>query len=161
MAVTQFTTQSQVERRLSATGVALRIDHSPSTAFDEANDAASLYVLGFLGGRYPASVLATSDWVASVTADICIWFLDQWRNNPVGGSIDARKEMWDKLLMMIQSGKMVVPDVSNSVDRPEVINQRVDGSQYPALRTTKAGSTDYTPTGYPRYPDRSEPRTLR
>lgn len=158
---TQFTTQDQVERRISATGVALRIDHAPSTAFGEANDAASLYVLGFLGGRYPASVLATSEWVASVTTDICIWFLDQWRNNPVGGSIDARKEMWDKQLAMIQQGRMVVPDVANDVDRPEVIGQRVDNRQYPSLRTTNAGSTEYRPGGYPRYTDRTEPRTLQ
>lgn len=158
---TQFTTREQVERRLSATGVALRIDHAPSTAFDEANNAASLYVLGFLGGRYPASVLDLSEWVASVTADVCIWYLDQFRNNPVGGSIDARKEMWDKQLEMIQQGKMPVPDVPNAVDRPEVIGQRVNPRDYPAVRTTRDGSTDYQPTGYPRYPDRTEPRTMR
>lgn len=157
MAVTTFTTYDQVARRLSATGVDLRIDHTPLDGFQEANEQASLYVLFYLGQRWPASVLATSDWVANVTADICIWFLDQFRNNPVSSSADGKKEMWDQLLQMIQHGKATVPDLPNSVDRPEVSNYRIDYSRYPSVRNTRQGSTQYRPSGYPRHPDRTEP----
>ena len=157
MAVTQFTTWDQVARRISATGVDLRIDHAPTEAFDEANDAASLYVLTFLGQRYPVALLVTSNWVASVTTDICIWFLEQWRNNPVSGSVAARKEMWDEMLKAIQQNKMVVPDISNALDRPEVRGQKVALDRYPSIRNTDAGSTDYRPAQGQRFPDRTEP----
>lgn len=154
-----FTTFDQVARRLSATGIDLRVDHSPSDAFDEANNAASLYVLTFLANRYPTAVLQTSGWVASVTADICIWYLEQWRNNAVSASVQARKEMWDEMLQMIMQNKMNVPDVTNGGERPEVIAQRVDNRVYPSLRTVRTGGTSYRPQGYVQYPDRTEPRT--
>lgn len=158
MAVTQFTTWDQVARRLSATGIDLRVDHAPSDGFSEANDAASLYVLTFLAPRYPVALLATSNWVASITADICIWYLEQWRNNPVSASVEARKEMWDKMLEMILQNKMSVPDITIGADRPEIIQQRVAANQYPSMRVVDANSSSYRPSGFTRYPDRTEPR---
>jgi hypothetical protein len=157
MAVTLFTSWAQVARKLSATGIQLRVDHSPDDAFNDAAESASLYVLGVIGNRYSAAQLAASPWVSLVTADICIWFLDQMRNNPVGGSIDDRKEMWDKQLQMIQQGKANVNDITNSVDRPEILGQRINYNQYPAMRRTDAGSTDYRPQGGRQYPDSTEP----
>jgi hypothetical protein len=157
MAVTTFTTWDQVARRLSATAIELRVDHSPDDGFQEANEWASLYVLGFLGGRYSPATLASSNYVASITADICIWYLDTFRNNPVSGTADARKEMWDKILQMIQTNKMNVPDVSNAADRPQVLGQRVDNTRNPQLRTTDAGSTRYRPEGVNLFPDVTEP----
>lgn len=153
---TQFTTWAQVARRLSATGVDLRTDHSPDDAFDEANNAASLYVYGFLGSRYPLALLATSEWVSSVTADICIWYLEQMRLNPVSAVSDNRKEMWDKMLAMIQQNKMNIPDISIGADRPEVRNWHIDHSRYPAQRNVNANNTRYKPN-ITTYPDRTEP----
>ena len=158
MAITQFTTWNQVARRLSATGIDLRVDHAPVDGFDEANDAASLYVLTFLAMRYPVALLATSNWVASVTADICIWYLEQWRGNPVNASTEARKEMHDKMLQKIIENKMSVPDITIGADRPEIIQQRVNANDYPSLRTVDANSSNYRPSGFVTYPDRSEPR---
>ena len=157
MAVTQFTSWDQVARRISATGVDLRVDHSPTDSFDEANDAASLWVLTYLGQRYQVAQLLTSNWVASVTTDICIWFLEQWRNNPVSGSVAARMEMWKEMLTAIHQNKMVVPDISNALDRPELRGQKVALDRYPSMRNTDNGSTSYRPAQGKRFPDRTEP----
>jgi hypothetical protein len=156
MAHPVFTTREQVERRLSATGVELRIDHSPTNAFEEAALAASLDVSSALGMRYGVAMLVGSEWVASVTADICIWYLDQWRDNPVGGSIQARWEQRQKEMQDIAEGKKIVPDISMGRNGPEVLKQRIAFDRYPAQRTTRADNTGYRPAGK-RYPDITEP----
>lgn len=143
--------------RLSAVGVALRADHAPADAVDEAIDAASADVLMYLG-RYPDhAALATNQWVTSVATNLAIVYLCGFRNNPVPKGCQSLWERHVEMLEAVQLGKMNLPGIALLRSRlPQAVHVTVNYGMYPSIRRTRQGSTD-RPTGVSSKTDPSEP----
>jgi len=157
--VTALTSSTQIAKRLSTTGVNLRTDHDPTGSLAEAITAASNDVAFHLASRYPLASLATSDWVASKTTTIAIWYLCQWRNNAVPKSVQEMYEGVIKELQQVQSGKGNVPGLDSGKILPQVVTQRTAWDRFPKERVVDSSSTGRG-EGIIEYRDYREPNPI-
>lgn len=157
MATTPLTTADQVDIRLSSIGVALRGDHAPTTAPTFAISRGSNDVRFYLQ-RYTLAQLVSSDWVKDVATEFAAYHLCILRNNPVPKVLMDSLAEYKKMLEAIMSGRVGVPDLSPGKSFPVIVHQRVAANLYPAVRTTREGTTG-TAAGYAPKTDPTEPNS--
>lgn len=151
-----MTTSAQITARLSATGLALRVDHSPVAATAEAISAASEDIAFYLGSRYLIADLPASGWVASKATAIAIYYLSLWRNNGVPKSVQTLYDAVLKELQAVQSGKGNVPGLAPGKILPQIITQRTSWGEWPHERLIPTATTG-TSEGIVEYTDPFEP----
>lgn len=155
MATTPLTTADQVDIRLSSVGVALRGDHAPTTAPTFAISRGSNDVRFYLQ-RYTLAQLVSSDWVKDVATEFAAYHLCLLRNNPVPKVLLDSLAEYKKMLEAIMSGRVGVPDLSPGKNVPVVVRQTALPDRYPAVRTSREGTTG-TAEGYVTRRDPTEP----
>lgn len=122
MAVTSpyaFCTQADVERRLSALGVQLRLDHDNDGAVDadeqltmtDAISDATETLLYYCWAKYAPEVLATSPWINRRAVDYAAYVLCGVRCNPIPEDVIRRVEAAEKLLKEVRDGNGFLPNV--------------------------------------------------
>lgn len=158
MATTPFTTRAMIESRLSAVGVALRVDHVPNAALAEAIAAATEDVFFIVNSRYAdADVLADNRWIQSITTNLAVIYLSSWRNNPVPRYLTDRWEKDEAHLNDIRQGKYDIPGLSLGLARaPQLVHVTVNYGYTRSIRVTYQGTTN-RPRGYVRRIDYTEP----
>ncbi len=155
MTISAYTTEAKVTKRLSATGVSLRVDDDVTAGADACMDA-SIEVYGYLGNIYSDTSLAQSQWVSKKATDIAAVYYCQRRGNPVP---KALRIVFDKAiedLERAQAGKFVIPDAAQrKANVPVLSNQGVVLRPNPRVVTQKTASTG-NPEGYTQPRDPSD-----
>jgi len=142
-----YTTSTKLQKRLSSTGVSLRLDDD-ATAVTQVIEEATIEVNGYCQLLYPISELAASDWVCLKCTDIAMWFLCARRNNPVPQVVQDRYDKALADLERVRAGSLQIPDAGMSKAAvPVLSNQRVRLWPFPHVVTERSQSTG-TPEGY-------------
>jgi phage gp36-like protein len=127
--IVQYCTLSDLQNRLSATGVALRTDDSPPDLLGDVLDDASAEVDMHCQLTYDPAQLSNSRWIKHKTADIAAHLLCERRGDPVPVGIAAKHQRALEALEKVQMGTLKIGDVpQRRKSVPSVTNLR------PALR---------------------------
>jgi phage gp36-like protein len=155
MAVTQYCSWSDVQKRISAEAADLRLDDDPS-AREDVLDEAAVEVNGYLQLAYEVPSLALSTWVRFRARDIAVYLLCLRRNHPVPNSVQQRYDDAIELLEKVRQGQMRLPDVAeDKASVPVLSNQRVEMIPFPRLKTVTGKSTG-SPEGYSQHTDTTD-----
>lgn len=161
MSTPQYTTAKRLNRRVSKLGVDLRTDHEPNEADDgkdangalgECIDSASSEVAG-LCWRYDPTALTQSDWIATLTTDIAVFYLCELRLDSVPKAVEKAYDRAMEQLTKIQDGKAPIPGIAMGRGAAPVLsNFRIDLARHPGVRVDRSRSTGST-DGYKRRTD--------
>lgn len=147
-----YTTQTKIERRISSTGVSLRIDDDANSLTSTIEDATT-EVNGYCQLLYTTTALAASEWIAMKTTDIALYFLCMRRANPVPHSVQVRYDKAIADLEKVHSGVWLVPDApTRQAAVPTLSNQRVRLQPIPRT-VTEMGRSTGTQEGYKPFND--------
>jgi len=155
-----FCDDSDVQKILSQTGAALRIDDDAGAA-QWAREEATMELLEYLGFRYTTTAMQKSAWVTRKAAWISAKFYCERRGNPVPGSLADelyRQEsgLYARLEQM-RTGLRSIPDtMTRKADIPVLSNQRERLKPFPQAVTERGRSTG-TPDGYTPFDDQTDP----
>ena len=149
--------KTDLETRISALGVSLRIDDTNDAAVIDCITDASSWVDYYCLGRYTTEVLFTSAWIKYRTRDIAIYYLCLRRLNPAPKAVEQNYETAIKELTRIQSGEATIPGLPVRKSAAPVLSQpRTVMFPYPYTAIERNRSTG-NPTGYPQRNDPNEP----
>jgi hypothetical protein len=126
-----YCTVADVERVLSAAGLAAREADDPAVSDDLLDEAASLVEEHVLP-HYAAGDLSGNDWVTYCAADIAAFLWCERRGNPPPASIQAKYERRIKSLERVAANKTQIPGLArrrNSV--PRLSNVRIKSGPVP------------------------------
>lgn len=137
-----YCVQADIENRLSASGVDLRIDDVPPDTLGDVIDDASAEVESHCLLKYGADQLAASRWIKHKCADIATYLLCERRGNPAPPGIANKFERAMAQLEKVQEGKLKISDVAQRRTAvPMVSNMRPALRPYPhAVVETKRGT---------------------
>ena len=112
-----FCDKGDVERRLSAEGVLLRLDHDDDGTVSVAEEAgmadalsdAAETILYYCWAKYDPTVLQQSAWINRRAVDFATYVLCGTRGNPIPDSVSKRAREAEKKLLEIRDGPGLVP----------------------------------------------------
>lgn len=153
--ITTYCSQADVQARLSAEGVRLRLDDDP-TAIADVLENAAIEINERAQTRYPVAALVQSNWVNKKARDIAAFFLCLRRNNPVTKSVQFLYEAAIAALDKVQMGRLNIPDIAEGkASAPVLSNQTVRHWPVPHPVTVSGTSTG-TPSGYVQHTDTAD-----
>jgi len=151
-AITTYCTQADIQGRLSAEGVRLRLDDNPTDVTDVLENAA-IDVNQGAQLRYGVARLAKSNWVRFKARDLAVFYICLRRNNPVTKSIQLLYEKAIDALEQVRMGQLAIPDIAEGkASAPVLSNQIVRPYPVPHPATVTGTSTG-TPQGYTQHVD--------
>lgn len=153
MATLLYCSQNDLQNRLSADGVAYRVDDNPPTTLGDVLTDASTIVDEHLYSLYDPAQLVNSDWVRERAADIASYLLCERRGNPVPPGIQAKYERTMTRLEQIRLGVLAVPNLPIRKEMAPVLsNVRIRLDPFPRTVVERNNSTG-TPQGYDQHTD--------
>lgn len=145
-------TRARIERRLSADGVAVRIDDDADSLTGIMEDA-WVEVQEYLSNLYSDAQIGTNEWVLKQWTSIAVMELCERRGNPAPASVTRKYDKAIKKLEQAQGGAFHVPGAATrKALAPTLSNQRVRLQPHPHIATTPHNSTG-TASGYPQKTD--------
>lgn len=154
MAVTLYCSRSDLESRLSTTGVSLRIDVDPGD-MTAILTRASVRVNEFLALLYDPANLAVSDWVKQQAISVALYYLCKRRANPVPGSIASDYEEACASMQAVKLGADTIYDIAaRRAAAPVLSNVRVKLAPTPHTVVTPTRSTGKV-TDYDQHQDQT------
>lgn len=121
-----YTNLTAIQNRLSANGVALRIDDVPPDTLGDVIGEASSIIDEYAATIYTQASLQTSNLIYYKATDIAMYLLCERRGNPAPMSVGARYERAMEFLAKVQVGQVRVWDaVERKVSAPTMSNLRV------------------------------------
>lgn len=138
-----YCTLADLQNRLSATGVALRIDDSPPTTLGDVLDDAAAEIDMYCALHYSPDQLAQSRWIKSKCTDIATFLLCERRGDPVPPGIAAKFDRATAELQRIQEGGLKIADIpQRRLAVPMVSNMRPALRPYPHAVVERKRGTD-------------------
>lgn len=161
MAATPYCTQTDVEGRLSALGVDLRLDDASDGA---AQTALMLYVREYAASRinfyclqkYTVAVLAANDWVRDRAIDIATWILCARRANSIPKSVQMVYDEAIEELKLVAAGQQIPGAPRRKASAPVLSQPRAKLFPIPNTVIERGRSTG-TPENYVPRDDPLEP----
>lgn len=140
-------TRERIERRISSTGIDLRIDDDQDSLIDVFGDA-WVEVQGYCSQRYSDAQLGQSNWTLTRWTDIAVMFLCERRGNTAPDSVARRYDKAIADLEKIKAGSEPIVDAAQrKAGAPTLTNQRVRLFPHPNIVSKPSTSTG-TPSGY-------------
>lgn len=125
MAQTRYLTEQDLHNRLSAEGVALRVDDGPPDDLGDVIDDASSLIEEYCWQFYDAAQLAQSEWVKQRATDLAAQLLCERRGNPAPVGVARRHDRAVESLEMVREGKLRIPWLPlRRTCAPRLANQR-------------------------------------
>lgn len=153
---TAYCQKADLELRLSALGVSLRLDDDV-TAVDDVIGDASEWINFYCEGRYEQAQLALSLWIKYRCRDIAILFLCIRRLNAIPKSAQFAYDQAIKALEKVQAATMVIPGIEPRKTPGPVLSQPRP-VLWPIPHTViERGRSTGQPEGYSRRDDQYEP----
>ena len=137
-----YCTITDIQNRLSATGVTLRTDDTPPTSYGDVIDDASAEIEMYCLLRYGADQLAATRWIRHKCADIATYLLCERRGNAAPPGVAGKFDRAIADLQKIQAGSLKLADVpQRRRGVPTVSNMRPAMRPFPhAVVETKRGT---------------------
>ncbi len=160
-----YCTRTDVETRVSALGVSLRIDDDTNGASQtlrvtDCIQDASAWVDFYCGARYDPAALATSDWVKFRTRDLAIMALCSRRLNSIPKVVQTLYDEAIEALKQIQLQQVPIPGLAMRKNSAPVLSQpRPILFPYPYTAIERSRSTG-KPAGYTQRNDPYEENAL-
>jgi phage gp36-like protein len=152
MTLPAFTTITNLQKRMSSTGVSLRIDDD-SSAINNVIADAGVEAFGYVGNMYAAIDLASSAWFEKKVTDIAAYYLCMRRNNKAPISVEKQYDKTIEDLEKAQKGSFRIPDCPmNKSFAPVLSAPRLKVTPFPHIVIEDGRSTG-NPEGYPRASD--------
>ncbi len=155
MPITTYCTQADVQARLSAVGVQLRLDDNPAditnileSAAMDVNERAQL--------AYGVDRLATSDWVKFKARDLAVFHLCIRRNNPISKAVQFIYDSAIESLEKVLKGTLQIPDVAAPKEHAPVLSN-MTVRPYPVPHPVAVpGTSTGRPSGYVQHVDEAD-----